>query len=428
MIYTRPQEQVLKQRLGEKVQFINILAGPRQVGKTTMVRDVIAQNPAQGYYVSVDEEPSNVWAADELGDTSSALSPPQKKDAAWLRYHWQAARDRLSQWQAKTAVSLSPDARDGNFVFAIDEIQKIEQWSDVVKGLWDSDRAKGLGMHVVLLGSAPLLMQKGLSESLAGRFETITVSHWGLAEMQQAFNLSLEEYIYFGGYPGSASLIREEARWRHYVRDSLIQPNIEKDIVQLVRIKNPMLLKQLFELGCHYSGQELSLTKMIDSINEAKHTETLADYLNLLMQAKLLAGLHKFAEQEVRKRNSVPKLNVFNTALMSAMQDYTFAEAQADRSYWGRLVESAVGAHLLNTCDEDTKLHYWRDGSNEVDFVLSRGSKLCAIEVKSAARTRPVRGLDVFAGHFPRAKKILVGAGGVSLAEFLSHPAVDWLG
>jgi len=430
MIYKRPQEQVLKQRLGEKVHFINILAGPRQVGKTTMIRDVIEQNPAQGYYVSVDEELGNVWATDMPGDASTAQSPPQKKDAAWLQYHWQEARNRQAKWQEKQKAAISAQATfpDENFVFAIDEIQKIEQWSDVVKGLWDSDRAKGLNMHVVLLGSAPLLMQKGLSESLAGRFETITVSHWGLTEMQQAFDFSLEEYIYFGGYPGSASLIREEARWRKYVRDSLIQPNIEKDILQLVRIKNPMLLKQLFELGCHYSGQELSLTKMIASLNEAKHTETLADYLNLLMQAKLLAGLHKFAEQEVRKRNSVPKLNVFNTALMSATQDYTFAEAQADRSYWGRLVESAIGAHLLNTCDEDSRLHYWRDGNQEVDFVISKGNKLCAIEVKSAARSVPVRGLDVFAERYPRAKKILVGAGGVSLAEFLSHPAVDWLG
>ncbi len=331
----------------------------------------------------------------------------------------------MSQWQAQHNTSV--ETPDEKFVFAIDEIQKISQWSEVVKGLWDSDRAEGLDMHVVLLGSAPLLMQKGLSESLAGRFETITVSHWSLDEMQGAFNFSLEEYIYFGGYPGSASLVRDETRWRRYVRDSLIQPNIEKDILQMVRIKNPMLLKQLFELGCHYSGQELSLTKMIDSINEAKHTETLADYLQLLAQAKLLTGLQKYAAQEVRKRNSAPKLNVFNTALMSAMQDYTFAEAQADRSYWGRLVESAVGAHLLNTCDEDTSVYYWREGSLEVDFIVSTGHKLCAIEVKSASRPQTAKGLDVFAGNYQHAKKLLIGAGGIPLAEFLSHPASMWL-
>jgi predicted AAA+ superfamily ATPase len=270
-------------------------------------------------------------------------------------------------------------------------------------------------------------MQKGLSESLAGRYEVIAISHWGFSEMQQAFDFSLEQYIYFGGYPGSTWLIKDEKRWRRYVRESLIQPNIEKDILQMVRIKNPMLLKQLFELGCHYSGQELSLTKMIDAINEAKHTETLADYLHLLAEAKLLTGLHKYAAQEVRKRNSAPKLNVFNTALMSAIQDYSFAEAQADRSYWGRLVESSVGAHLLNSSDEDTKLYYWREGNQEVDFILAKGRKLAAIEVKSSPNPVISKGLDAFSQKYSHARKILVGGNGVSLAEFLSQPAEYWL-
>ncbi len=427
MVYKRPQGQILKQRLSEAVRFINILAGPRQVGKTTMIRDVVAQNPAKGYYVSVDDEPDSAFAPDRFGGATAGISPPQKKDAEWLRFHWHEARQCAIQWQSRRQDNSFDEASSQHFVFAIDEIQKIEQWSDIVKGLWDRDRASGFDMHVVLLGSAPLLMQRGLSESLAGRYEMIQVSHWGLAEMQQAFDFSLEEYVYFGGYPGSAPLVRDESRWRRYVRDSLIQPNIEKDILQMVRIKNPMLLKQLFELGCHYSGQELSLTKMIAALNEAKHTETLADYLQLLSQAKLLAGLHKFAEQEVRKRNSVPKLNVFNTALMSATQDYTFSEAKADRSHWGRLVESSVGAHLLNTRDDDTGVYYWRDGSQEVDFVVQRGSKLCAIEVKSAPNPLPAKGLDVFIQRNPHAKRILVGVGGIPVAEFLSHPVEYWL-
>lgn len=418
MKYTRPQEAMLKNRLGDPVHYINLLAGPRQVGKTTIIRDIVSVKPAQGYYVSVDDEPSN--NPFEMSDLAVAVSPPQRKDKAWLVFHWQEARNRTAAW-LRTAQS------DEAFVFVIDEIQKIEHWSDIVKGLWDADRANDVPMHVVLLGSAPLLMQKGLSESLAGRYETLPVSHWGFTEMQQAFGLTLEQYIYFGGYPGSACLIKEETRWRRYVRDSLIQPNIEKDILQMVRIKNPMLLKQLFELGCHYSGQELSLTKMIEAINEAKHTETLADYLHLLTETKLLAGLHKYAGKEVRKRNSAPKLHVFNTALMSALQDYSFAEAQADRSYWGRLVESSVGAHLLNTADEDTKLYYWREGNQEVDFVLAKGKKLAAIEVKSAPKPVLSAGLNVFGEKYPNARKVLVGVGGVSLAEFLSQPADNWL-
>ena len=426
MKYQRPQEELLKSRLSEPVHFINLLAGPRQVGKTTIIRDIISLNPAQGYYISVDEEPAIANDIYSLNTASSVVSQPQKKDGSWLQFQWQEARNRTAKW-LKSGQTAKKQEQPAAFVFAIDEVQKIEQWSDIVKGLWDADRANGVPMHVVLLGSAPLLMQKGFSESLAGRYETIAISHWGFTEMQQAFDFNLEQYIYFGGYPGSAWLIKEEKRWRRYVRDSLIQPNIEKDILQMVRIKNPMLLKQLFELGCHYSGMELSLTKMIDAINEAKHTETLADYLHLLAEAKLLTGLHKYAAQEVRKRNSAPKLNVFNTALMSATQDYSFAEAQADRSYWGRLVESCVGAHLLNTCDEDTKLYYWREGNQEVDFILAKGKKLTAIEVKSAPNPVLSKGLDVFSQKYSHARNILVGNGGVALAEFLSHPSEYWL-
>jgi len=425
MKYTRHEEAKLKQRLSEPVRFINILAGPRQVGKTTIVRELIPHNTPQGFYISVDEEIEAY--IQPFGKTRNTVSPPQKRDADWLRYYWHEARNRAGEW-AENRSRRRAAAPDEPYLFAIDEIQKIEQWSEVVKGLWDADRAHGLNMHVVLLGSAPLLIQKELSESLAGRYELIPVTHWGFAEMQQAFDFSLEEYIYFGGYPGSAALIHDEARWHRYVKESLIQPNIEKDILQMVRIKNPALLKQLFELGCHYSGQELSLTKMIATLNEAKHTETLADYLQLLTQAKLLAGLHKYAVHEVRKRNAAPKLIVFNTGLMSAIQDYTFAEAQADRSHWGRLVESSVGAHLLNTCDNDTRVNYWRDGSDEVDFILTRGRKLAAIEVKSAASPVRARGLEIFAQRNASAKTMLVGAGGIPLAEFLSYPAEHWLG
>ena len=426
MKYQRPQEELLKARLSEPVHFINLLAGPRQVGKTTIIRDIIDQNPAQGYYISVDDEPAITHDIYNLNTAPSIISPPQKKDGSWLQFQWQEARNQAAKWLKSNQIT-NADNQFKAFIFAIDEVQKIEQWSDIVKGLWDADRANGVPMHVVLLGSAPLLMQKGFSESLAGRYETIAVSHWGFTEMQQAFDFNLEQYIYFGGYPGSAWLVKEEKRWRRYVKDSLIQPNIEKDILQMVRIKNPMLLKQLFELGCHYSGMELSLTKMIDAINEAKHTETLADYLHLLAEAKLLTGLNKYAAQEVRKRNSAPKLNVFNTALMSAIQDYSFVEAQADRSYWGRLVESCVGAHLLNTCDEDTKLYYWRESNKEVDFILAKGKKLTAIEVKSAPNPVLSKGLDLFGQKYSHARKILVGNGGVASAEFLSHPAEYWL-
>lgn len=270
-------------------------------------------------------------------------------------------------------------------------------------------------------------MQKGLTESLAGRYESILMTHWSYPEMQDAFDFSLDEFLYFGGYPGSASLIRDERRWRQYVRGALIHPNIEKDILQMTRVDKPALLKTLFELGCAYSGQIISYTKLQGQLQNAGNTVTLAHYLNLLSQAGLLTGLPKYAGQKHRQRASSPKLNALNTALISALAGYTFADARNDRSYWGRLVESAVGAHLFNTAVDDCNVQYWRESPDEVDFVLTNGRKLVAIEVKSGANFSPPKGLSVFSGKFQEARELIVGEGGVPLAELLSRPAEDWL-
>jgi len=271
-------------------------------------------------------------------------------------------------------------------------------------------------------------MQKGLTESLAGRYEPISMTHWSYEEMQAAFDLSLDEFIYFGGYPGSASMIRDESRWRHYVRTALIQPNIQKDILQITRVDKPALLKALFELGCGaYSGQIIAYDKLRGQLADAGNTTTLAHYLELLSQAGLLSGLSKFAIQAFRKRASSPKLNVHNTALVSALAGYSFAEAYGDRSYWGRLVESAVGAHLINTASEDSMVQYWRESPHEVDFVLTNGRRILGIEVKSGARYAVPRGLETFAEKFKGARTMIVGEGGVSLAEFLLQPAEHWL-
>ncbi len=313
------------------------------------------------------------------------------------------------------------------FVLAIDEIQKVPRWSEVVRGLWDADRATGLDMHVVLLGSSPWLMQQGLTESLAGRYELIRMSHWSYPEMQEALDYSLHEYLYFGGFPGSASLIREERRWRDYVRGALIHPKIEKDILQMTRVDKPALLKTLFELGCAYSGQIISYTKLQGQLQDAGNTVTLAHYLELLSQAGLLAGLPKHAGQKHRQRASSPKLNVLNTALMSALAGYTFADARNDRSHWGRLVESSVGAHLCNTAFDDCEVQYWRESPDEVDFVLTNSRKLAAIEVRSGVKFTTPKGLDIFAGKFNGTRLLIVGEGGIPLAEFLSYPARYWL-
>jgi hypothetical protein len=331
-------------------------------------------------------------------------------------------------WKALRLANAEGFVRNLPRFVVIDEIQKIPRWSEIVKGLWDADRAQQLPLHIVLLGSSPWLMQKGLTDSLAGRYEPIHMSHWSYSEMQEAFDFSLDEYIYFGGYPGAASLLRDETRWRQYVRDALIKPNIESDILQMTRVEKPALLKNLFELGCGaYSGQLVALTKLLGQLQDAGNTVTLAHYLELLSQAGLLTGLQKYAGQELRRRASPPKFNAHNTALISAQAKYTFEQAKNDRTYWGRLVESAIGSHLINNKPESSSLYYWRESPSEVDFVLSSGEKLLAIEVKSGEDYAAPKGLQVFADKFKNVTPMVVGADGVAISDFLLNPIECWL-
>ena len=413
--YQRKEVSTLLQWLSEPPRLLIFVAGPRQVGKTTLVRDALGQYDRKRYnFVPVDQpdEARFPGFTSITSDTYDIDAGP--RNTAWLVNKWQRAR------------AAARESADG-YIIVFDEIQKIPNWSEAVKGLWDADRAEGLNLHVVLLGSAPLLMQKGMSESLTGRFELIRVTHWSFLEMHEAFDYDLDDYIYFGGYPGSAAYIRDEPRWRNYVRDGLIEPSIEKDILMMTRLDKPALLKQLFHLGCKYSGQLLSYTKMLGQLQDAGNTVTLAHYLDLLGNAGMIQGLQKYAGQQHRRRASVPKLNVLNTSLMSAGSGYTKAEAKADRSYWGRLVESAVGAHLHNTGYPDCQLYYWRDSPHEVDFVIARGKKLTAIEVKSGPASGHASGLDVFEQNFGKCRKLLIGDGGIPLVEFLSYPAEHWL-
>lgn len=417
MTFQRDQVHTLQSRLQETPQFITIVTGPRQVGKTTLVRQALTSS--QHYFVAVDQ-PTEI-SPFTFGNFNPLITEVDgaPHDSAWLIRRWKEARQ-----QVKTFQQTHPGQP---FAFVLDEIQKVPRWSDTVKGLWDADRSKGLNMHVILLGSSPLLLQKGLTESLAGRYELMRVMHWSFLEMHQAFDFTLNEYIYFGGYPGAARLIRDEARWRNYVLGSLVQPSIDTDILQMTRVDKPALLKQLFELGASYSGQLLALGKVKGQLQDAGNETTLAGYLTLLSNAGLLTGLQKYHVGAARRRASAPKFNVLNTALMSSATPYTFAQAQADRSYWGRLVESTVGAHLWNTAELYEEITYWRESPHEVDFVIADAVRLTAIEVKSAASSGKLSGLEEFAKQHPRCNSLLVGAGGVALTEFLSCPLTHWL-
>lgn len=412
--FQRAQVETLVSRLSEPPERMIAIFGPRQTGKTMAIGQALGFIRHESRYVAVDErEPREAPGLFEQAGASAAL-PTVRRDAAWLQDVWE--HSRRAAWLSRRG-----------YVLVLDEIQKVSGWSDAVKGLWDADRRKGCPMHVVILGSAPLLMQAGLNESLTGRFEPIRFTHWSYAEMSQAFGYSFDEYIYFGGYPGAAERRHDLDRWATYVREALVEPNIERDVLSMTRVDKPALLKRLFDLGALYSGQELSYNKMLGPLQDAGNTTTLTRYLSLLADAGLLVGLSKHTARAASARASTPKLNVLNTALMAVASGYTFEEARADRSYWGRTIESAVGAHLVNTASLSTAVRYWRDGAHEVDFVLQRGPNTVGIEVKSGSAPTPPIGLSVFEKRFKPRATVVAGGAGVPLHEFLSFPADHWI-
>lgn len=395
--FERGQAKVLAARLAEPRRFMQVVSGPRQVGKTTLVCQVLSRLDLPTVFVSADE--------------------PVPGDTAWLAAQWE--RGRLAAAGAGKAGA----------VLALDEIQKIPRWSEAVKRLWDEDTRAGTPLKVVLLGSAPLLMQRGLTESLAGRFEVIHLPHWSYPEMRTAFGFSPDDYLYFGGYPGAAPLADDPARWRRYVLDALVETTIARDVLMMTRVDKPALLRRVFDLGCRYSGQVLSYTKMLGQLQDAGNTTTLAHYLDLLGRAGMLTGLQKYAAQPVRRRGSSPKLQVLNTALMTAITGLGPEEALTDREFRGRLVESAVGAHLANASAGGVcQLYYWRERNREVDFVLRAGRRLVAIEVKSGRTPHALPGLSHFARAFAPTRTLIVGGDGIPLTEFLEKPVEHWLG
>ena len=410
--FQRSQVFTLGERLAEEPHRLITLFGPRQTGKTTIVQQARQRLPhGRSRYRAVDQPPSTDDRFASMS-TAATLTAPREPDADWLVYHWEEARRQAERY--------------GEFVIVFDEIQKIPRWSEIVKGLWDADRDSGCPLHVVVLGSAPLLIQSGLSESLVGRFESVPVTHWSFPEMAEAFDFDLRQYLYFGAYPGAARYIANADRWRSYVINSIIEPNIERDILGLTQVKKPALLRTLFGLGADYSGQILSYNKMLGQLQDAGNTTTLARYLHLLSSAGLITGLQKHSHQPYRIRASSPKLCVLNTALMTIGSGYSFAQAVADRTFWGRVVESAVGAHLFNTATPDIRVHYWREGSLEVDFVLRRGPRVIAIEVKSGSKHRRLSGMQAFEKRFGPVRSLQVGGGGIPLTRFFSVPASYW--
>lgn len=393
-MFQRACNAELVRRLREPRRFIQAVLGPRQVGKTTTVRQVLQTLGLPSHYGTAD--------------TATLQS------TAWLDEQWAHAR-QLSV-QTRQPVLL-----------VIDEVQKISDWSSWVKRLWDEDTFAGRDVRVIVSGSSPLLMQQGLTESLAGRFETLPMTHWTWPECRDAFSWDLDTFIYYGGYPGAAPLISDEDRWRAYILDSIVETTVSRDILLMRRIDKPALLRRLFHLACEYAGRELTFEKMVGQLKDAGNTTTVAHYLDLLDAAGLVAGLQKFAGDAARRRRSTPKLAVHNTALMAAVTGRSFEKTRSDPEAWGRHVEAAVGAHLLGRARRNRGgVFYWRTKvhgfSIEVDYVAVRGGEVTAVEVKSGNTVGSLEGLAAFRTAFgPQVRTQLVGTGGMPLTEFLSQ-------
>lgn len=387
MEYIRSQYSVLKARLEEPRKFIQVIAGPRQVGKSTMVTQVLRDQ--------------NLPYTFEVAD---GINP---NDTDWIHRIWEGTRATMSIRNEK------------EYLLVIDEIQKIDNWSDAVKREWDTDTRQGQNLKVVLLGSSRLLIKKGLTESLAGRYELIRLGHWTYQEMRDSFGVTLDQYVYYGGYPGPAHLINDEKRWRKYIKDSLVAPAIEKDVILTSNIYRPALMKQLFELGCGYSSEILSMTKLAGQLQDAGNITTLAGYLDILTECNLLTGLQKYANDNARKYNSIPKYQVYNNALMTAYRGNGFEKDRTNPEVWGRFVESAVGAYLLSMAEDlEYRVYYWRERNDEVDYIIQTDGECIAIEVKSGRRGMN-SGLPKFESLFHPKRSLVVGTHGVMLEDFL---------
>jgi predicted AAA+ superfamily ATPase len=382
-------------RLVETRKFIQVLAGPRQSGKTTLIQQVMNEIKIPSYYVTTDAV-----------DASSSV---------WIEQQWEIARMKLKR-----------EAMSKDFLFVVDEIQKIPNWTETIKRLWDEDTINNSPLKLVLLGSSPLLIQKGMTETLAGRFELIRIPHWSFSEMGEAFNYSLNQFFYFGGYPGAAPLIKDEQRWKNYVKDSLIETTVSRDIFMMNRVDKPILLKRLFEFGCQYSGQILSFNKILGQLQDAGNTTTLAHYLELLTAAGMLTGLQKYSSGRIKQRSSSPKFQVLNTALISAQSGESFGDVKLNFEFWGHLVESAVGAHLINeSVNTGLEIFYWRERNKEVDFVLKKDDRIIALEIKTGKKEVTLPGIEEFSRKYDTHKKLLLGKGGLEFKDFFMLPPID---
>lgn len=385
--------KIIKKWIEEPRRSIKALYGPRQVGKTAMVKEALASSSIPWMYV----------CAEDL----------EVADGLWLRKLWEEIRQKAKESDRKEAVIV------------IDEVQRVDSWNETVKREWETDTFNKTNVKAILISSASHLIQKGLTESLVGKFESMLIPHWSYREMKEEFGWSPEEYMWFGGYPGGIKFMENESAWKRYIKTSVIDTSISKDILLQIRIDRPSLLRKLFETGSLHSSYVLSLTQVQEGLTERGNLSTLSNYLGLLESTFLMTGLDKYTGERNRKRSSKPKFQLFNNGLFSAQSDKTFHEAKSDPQLWGHVFESAVGTHLLNSSyTEDFDLYYWFEKRMEVDFIVEKDNRMIVIEVKYD-KNAPETGLDLFTYKFDPKSIYTVGEGGIPIEEFLLMKPTD---
>jgi predicted AAA+ superfamily ATPase len=382
-------------RVKEKRHLIQAVVGPRQVGKTTLCRQVLSK-------VSRTRILARYHAADSV----------PVADGKWIDDIWESLR----------RIMIAQGA--GEALLIIDEVQNIDDWSRIIKKNWDSDSFNKVNIKVIVLGSSRALLKQGLSESLLGRFELNVLGHWSFSEMRDTFGFTPEQYVYFGAYPGAVKFIGNDARFKEYIRNSIIESVVSKDVLQLTRVNKPALLRQLANVGISYSSQIVSYNKLLSGFGDAGNTTTLSHYVQLLDEAGIVSGLQKYTRKDIIIKQSIPKFQVHNQSLYTSLQPQPYVNVVSDSALWGRFVESAVGTHLIAERSRlnGGKIWYWREseGRNtyEVDFIFEYKGKILAMEVKSGG-TR-ARSFAKFRERFPDAMTLIVGKDGMPWQDFIA--------
>lgn len=393
--FLRPMTRELLKRLGEGAALPQIVIGPRQIGKTTAIGQTVGSLSGKGF-------------AAVLADADAMAAPPEK----WVVEHWRKAH--------ALAGTGKPT------ILAFDELQKVPGWSEIVKREFDVSQRSNAGPRprIVISGSSALLVSKGMRESMAGRFELIRFPHWGLAEERAAFAVDIETHVALGGYPRRREFLPDTGRFLDYVRDSIIESVLSKDLLLLNPVDKPVLLRRLFEFACHHPAEVVSLQKMLGQLTDKGNVTTIAHYLDLLAAAFLVTPIQKYSPEILRIRSSSPKLIVMAQALLAAVQDKKPDALARDREQYGRWVENAVGAHLLRS---GLEVFYWRDRDREIDFVARKGRAVMAVEVSVSPKKHTPDSLKRLARKIGIARSVVVGPQGVALESFLLRDPVEWL-